>query len=120
MPKRRLSKEKVNEILRKLAEGVEARQLASDYNVSVASIYNYRTRLGRAGTPLPRAKRGRKPKAKQEGNDTATAATSDSFKKLPASVKMESYNFIINGVKVTISGKAKNVHIAADSMLVNF
>jgi hypothetical protein len=33
---------------------------------------------------------------------------------------MEQYDFIINGVRVTVSGKAKNVHIAADSMVVNF
>jgi hypothetical protein len=33
---------------------------------------------------------------------------------------METYNFIINGVAVTVSGKAKNVHIAPDSMVVNF
>jgi len=35
-------------------------------------------------------------------------------------VKMENYNFIINGVVVTVSGRAKNVHIGQDSMEVNF
>jgi hypothetical protein len=33
---------------------------------------------------------------------------------------METYNFIINGVAVTVSGKAKNVRVAPDSMMVNF
>jgi thiamine monophosphate synthase len=33
---------------------------------------------------------------------------------------MGNYNFIINGVVVTVSGKAKNVHIGQESMEVNF
>jgi len=33
---------------------------------------------------------------------------------------METYHFIINGVKVTVSGKAKTVYIAPDSMTLNF
>lgn len=118
MKKPRLSKEKIAELLNRLASGAEARQLASDYNVSVASIYNYRTRLGREGKVLPKAKRGRKPKATAEGAETVQK--SNTYKTLPASVPMETYQFIINGVKVTVSGKAKNVHISSESMVVNF
>jgi hypothetical protein len=41
-------------------------------------------------------------------------------KKLETTVKMEQYIFVINGVAVSVSGKAKNVHISKDSMIVNF
>ncbi len=118
MRKSRLSKEKVSEILSRLADGIDAKQLATDYNVSVATIYNYRTRSGREGGEVPKAKRGRKPK-NSKSNSNATPAVK-SFQDLSTSVSMEEYKFIINGVKVTVSGKAKNVHISSDSMGVNF
>lgn len=41
-------------------------------------------------------------------------------RKVDTSLKVEQYNFILNGVAVTESGKAKNVHIEADAMVVNF
>ena len=136
MRKKRLSNEDVIQIVKQLGEGKDAKELASTYNVSVATIYNFRTRLKRTGTVVPPAKRGRKPKAKKEviksepkkrgrkpkalklelENKIEVSPT----QKIPATVKMEQYDFIINGVRVTVSGKAKNVHIAADSMVVNF
>ena len=136
MRKKRLSNEHVIQIVKQLGEGKDAKELASSYNVSVATIYNFRTRLKRTGTGVPPAKRGRKPKAKKEviksepkkrgrkpkalklelENKIEVSPT----QKIPATVKMEQYDFIINGVRVTVSGKAKNVHIAADSMVVNF
>jgi hypothetical protein len=136
MRKKRLSNEDVIQIVKQLGEGKDAKELASSYNVSVATIYNFRTRLKRTGTVVPPAKRGRKPKAKKEviksepkkrgrkpkalklelENKIEVSPT----QKIPATVKMEQYDFIINGVRVTVSGKAKNVHIAADSMVVNF
>lgn len=33
---------------------------------------------------------------------------------------MENFNFIINWVIVTVSGRAENVHIGQESMEVNF
>jgi|GEM_PF-555785 transposase len=136
MRKKRLSNVDVIQIVKQLGEGKDAKELASSYNVSVATIYNFRTRLKRTGTVVPPAKRGRKPKAKKEviksepkkrgrkpkalklelENKIEVSPT----QKIPATVKMEQYDFIINGVRVTVSGKAKNVHIAADSMVVNF
>ena len=118
MRKSRLSKDKITEILSRLAGGIDAKQLATDYNVSVATIYNYRTRLGREGGEVLKAKRGRKPKNTQ-GSSTATMKDK-SFNILPTTVTMEEYKFIINGVKVTVTGKAKNVHISSESMAVNF
>ena len=67
MRKKRLSNEDVIQIVRQLGEGKDAKELASTYNVSVATIYNFRTRLKRTGAVVvPPAKRGRKPKAKKE------------------------------------------------------
>ncbi|NDF98851.1 MAG: Hin recombinase [Chitinophagia bacterium] len=122
MRKKRVSKEKVAEIIRLIKEGKDIKQIAADFDVSVATVYNYKTRSARAGVSLPKAKRGRKPKMATPSAPTvsAAAAAKSEFKKLPVSVGMESYNFIINGVRVTVSGKASNVHIASDHMVVNF
>lgn len=136
MRKKRLSNEDVIQIAKQLGEGKDAKELASSYNVSVATIYNFRTRLKRAGTVVPPAKRGRKPKAKKEEIKTEpkkrgrkpkaqkleleNIKIESPIQKVTTSAKMEQYDFVINGVRVTVSGKAKNVHIAADSMVVNF
>ena len=118
MRKKRMSKENVAEIIRLIKEGKDIKQIAADFDVSVATVYNYKTRSARAGVSLPNAKRGRKPKTATPSAPAAPAKSE--FKKLPVSVGMESYNFIINGVRVTVSGKASNVHIASDHMVVNF
>jgi hypothetical protein len=118
MRKKRMSKEKVAEIIKLLAEGKDVRQIASDYNVSVATIYNYKTRSAREGAVIPRGKRGRKPKNQQ--TLSPINSPTPTFQKLPVAVKMESYHFIINGVKVSVSGKALTVHIAPDQMVINF
>jgi transposase len=118
MRKKRMTKEKVNEVIKLLTEGKDIRQIAADYNVSVATIYNYKTRLAREGATLPKAKRGRKPK--QQPVAEQTTSTKPVFQTLPVAVKMEAYQFIINGVKVSVSGKARTVHIAADQMIINF
>ncbi|MFM1858014.1 MAG: hypothetical protein RLZ05_1074 [Bacteroidota bacterium] len=136
MRKKRLSNEDVIQIVKQLGEGKDAKELASTYNVSVATIYNFRTRLKRTGTVVPPAKRGRKPKVKKEeiksepkkrGRkpkaqklELENNKVESPIKKVTTSVKMEQYHFIINGVKVTVSGKAKYVHIASDSMIIDF
>ena len=118
MKKKRLSKEKAAEIVKLLGEGRDAKELADTYKVSIATIYNFRTRLKREGAPVAPKKRGRKPKlAKSEIlPNTATQEP----RKLETTVKMEQYIFVINGVAVSVSGRAKNVHISKDSMVVNF
>jgi transposase len=113
-----MSKEKVAEIVKLIAEGKDVRQIAADYNVSVATIYNYKTRSAREGTALPKAKRGRKPKGQLPAEQTDYPTST--FQKQPVTVRMESYHFIINGVKVSVSGKARTFHIAADQMIINF
>ncbi len=118
MPRKRMSQEKVAEIIKLLEEGKDVRQIASDYNISVATVYNYKTRSARQGIAIPKGKRGRKPKGMQFKE--ASNLKEEAFHKLPVSVKMESYHFIINGVKVTVSGKAQTVHIASDQMVINF
>jgi transposase len=118
MRKKRMSKEKVAEIIKLLTEGKDARQIAADYNVSVATVYNYKTRSAREGAAIPKAKRGRKPKSQQVSE--LSHSDKPTFQKLPVAVKMESYHFIINGVKVSVSGKARTVHISPDQMVINF
>ena len=47
MKKKRLTKEKAAEIVKLLGEGKGAKELTEAYNVSIATIYNFRTRLKR-------------------------------------------------------------------------
>ncbi|MEY4586487.1 MAG: helix-turn-helix domain-containing protein [Bacteroidota bacterium] len=119
MKKKRLSKDKMAEIVKLLGEGRDAKELADTYKVSIATIYNFRTRLKREGVPVAPKKRGRKPNSAKIAIEYAPTPKTD-FQKLPATGKMEIYNFIINEVTVTVSGKAKNIHIAPDSMVINF
>jgi transposase len=119
MRKKRMSKEKAAEIVKLLGEGRDAKELADTYNVSIATIYNFRTRLKREGAPVATKKRGRKSKAEKIAIESTKTPKTD-FQKLPATGNMEIYNFIINGVAVTVSEKAKNVHIAPGFMIVNF
>ena len=65
------------------------------------------------------SKRGRRPKAQGVSLVKEKPAAKDS-QTISTKVKMENYNFIINRVMVTVSGKAKNVHIGQESMEVNF
>jgi transposase len=60
-----LSNEDEVQIVKQLGEGKDAKELANAYNVFVATVYNFRTRLKRAGTVVPPAKRGRKSKDKK-------------------------------------------------------
>jgi hypothetical protein len=119
MKKKRLSKDKAAEIVKLLEEGRDAKELADNYKVSVSTIYNFRTRLKREGATVLPKKRGRKLKAEKNQLEIKKAPSAI-FQKLPAAGKMDTYNFIINGVAVTVSRKAKNVHLAPDSMVVNF
>ena len=133
MRKKRLSNEDVIQIVKQLGEGKDAKELANSYNVSVATIYNFRTRLIRTGTVIPPAKIGRKLKAKIKSEpkkrgrkpkaqklELENTKVESHIQKVATSVKMGQYDFVINGVRVTVSGKAKNVYISADSMVVNF
>lgn len=92
--------------------------IASDFNISVASVYNYKTRSVRAGAAIPTGKRGRKPKSVTLSDNNTSKNLS--FRQLPVSVKMESYYLIINGVKVSVSGNARTVHIDDKHMVINF
>jgi transposase len=90
-------------------------EVADFFKASVATVNNHRTRLKREGMSFP-SKRGRRPKQVSDKKEITPAV----FKTVSIKVKMENYNFIINGVLVSVSGKAKNVHIGQDSMEVNF
>jgi len=62
-------------------------------------------------------KRGRRPKSESKANKKITSANN---KSVFSDVKMDEYKFIINGVEVTASGNAKNVHVGKESMQINF
>lgn len=115
MPKKHLTKKQLSDLSEMLKSGKTNAEVAEFFKVSVATVNNHRTRMKREGMSFP-SKRGRRPKQGAIKKEVAPAAS----KTLTTKVKMENYNFIINGVVVTVSGRAKNVHIGQDSMEVNF
>ncbi len=116
MPKH-LNKKQLSELSEMLKSGKTNAEVAEHFKVSVATVNNHRTRLKREGMSFP-SKRGRRPK--NQPSASKEKPTISQSKTISTKVKMENYNFIINGVLVTVSGRAKNVHIGQDSMEVNF
>lgn len=112
-----LNKKQLSELSEMLKSGKTNAEVAEHFKVSVATVNNHRTRLKREGMSFP-TKRGRRPK--NQPITLKDELTIRQSKKISTKVKMENYNFIINGVVVTVSGRAKNVHIGQDSMEVNF
>ena len=117
MPKH-LNKKQLSELSEMLKSGKTNAEVAEQFKVSVATVNNHRTRMRREGMSFP-SKRGRRPK-EHPGNVTKEKSIVKESQKISTKVKMENYNFIINGVVVTVSGRAKNVHIGQESMEVNF
>jgi transposase len=115
MSKKHLTKKQLSDLSEMLKSGKNNAEVAEFFNVSVATVNNHRTRLKREGMIFP-SKRGRRPKQVSDKKEVNPAIS----KTIATIVKMENYNFIINGVMVTVSGKAKNVHIGQDYMEVNF
>ena len=111
-----LNKKQLSELSEMLKSGKTNAEVAEHFKVSVATVNNHRTRMKREGMSFP-SKRGRRPKAVQVVKEKSVTKESQ---KITTKVKMENYNFIINGVVVTVSGRAKNVHIGQDSMEFNF
>jgi len=117
MPKH-LNKKQLSELSEMLKSGKTNAEVADHFKVSVATVNNHRTRLIREGMSFP-SKRGRRPKEQSGVVKKEKSMTKESHT-ISTKVKMENFNFIINGVVVTISGMAKNIHIGQDSMEVNF
>ena len=104
----------LSELLKSVITNAE---VAEHFKVSVATVNNHRTIMKREGMSFS-SRPGRRPKDQSVLNKSK--AVDKQAKTISTKVKMENYNFIINGVVVTVSGKAKNVHIGQDSMGVNF
>ena len=117
MPKH-LNKKQLSELSDMLKTGKTNAEVAEHFKVSVATVNNHRTRMKREGMSFP-SKRGRRPK-EMSGFVKKEKSMAKESQTLSTKVKMENYNFIINGVVVTVSGRAKNVHIGQESMEINF
>lgn len=111
----RKAKVSAEQLKQAFSAGKDATEIAKEFNLSLASVYNYKTRLMRAGSTLPKAKRGRKPKQKDPKEQKKAGA-----EVISRIGKFETYRFIINGITVTLSGKTNNVHIGPDVMTIHF
>jgi transposase len=134
MAKKHLSKADIKSLSEMLKSGKTNAEVASHFKVSLATVNNHRTRLKREGMSFP-SKRGRKPKAQSAGSSAASlnslalsAAVAQKgskragskAEKISTSVPMEQYDFVVNGVRVSVSGKAKDVYIGKAAMVINF
>lgn len=132
MAKKHLSKADIKALSDMLKEGKTNAEVAAHFKVSLATVNNHRTRLKREGMSFP-SKRGRKPKAQAAGASAVASSNSGSTpgkrgrkksaakaEKISTAVPMEQYDFVINGVRVSVSGKAKEVHVGKAAMVINF
>ena len=117
MPKH-LDKKQLSELSDMLKSGKTNAEVAEYFKVSAATVNNHRTRMKREGMSFP-TKRGRRPKAHSTGVVKEESVMNE-IHKISTKLKVENYNFIIDGVVVTVSGRVKNVHIGKESMKVNF
>ena len=115
MPKKHLSNNQIADLLNLLKSGKTNAEVAEYFKVSVATVNNHRTRMKREGMVFP-TKRGRRPNV----DNTLQKTLNTNQKSVSSEIKMNEYKFIINGVVVTVSGKAKNVHVGKESMQINF
>jgi transposase len=112
--KKRLTKPERAQIAEMLVEGIQVSEIASRFNISIPTVYNQRTRLINEGLKIS-SKRGKK---KTSNNTEQRSLRNDSS---PINVRsFEEYRFLINGVSIRISAKAKDVFVSESEMRIEF
>ena len=112
--KKRLTKPERAQIAEMLVEGIQVSEIASRFNISIPTVYKQRARLINEGLKIS-SKRGKKMTL---NNIVQKSSMNDSS---PITVRsFEEYRFLINGVSIRISSKAKDVFISESEMRIEF
>lgn len=116
---KRLSLEQIEQLKTMVQNGEKPEDIAKHFGVAISSVHNYKARFKAEGITFPNL-RGQRPKGtvntkaavvKQPKTVTATP------NKTPTS---QHFDIVVNGVQISISGKAKNVSINPDRLEIDF
>ena len=111
---RRLTKPERAQIAEMLVEGIQVSEIASRFNISIPTVYNQRARLIKEGLKIS-SKRGNK--------INSNSTDQKSLRNDPSSIAVKSfeeYRFLINGVSIRISAKAKDIFVSESGMRIEF
>lgn len=112
--KKNLDKAKLNELKKMIIEGKTSKEIADLFKISTATVNYHRAKLKRQGIKKP-LKKDINPQIDQVSEDVNTIKLNE--KKMKTSKNLK---FIINGVQINISGKAKSVNISPEPFEIDF
>ena len=116
MANKRLSIQEIEQMKKMVQSGTAPEDIANHFNVAISSVHNYKARFKADGVKFPSV-RGKRPigSVMAESAKNTIVQTSSAIKQVG-----DSYQFVVNGVKVQVSGNAKNVNIGKNSMEINY
>jgi hypothetical protein len=116
MANKRLSIQEIEQMKKMVQSGNAPEDIAKHFNVAISSVHNYKARFKADGMKFPSV-RGKRP----TGSVVAETARNPIVQASTAIKQIgDSYQFIVNGVKVQVSGNAKNVNIGKNSMEIDY
>lgn len=124
MANKRLKSQEIQEMKQMVSQGIAPDDIAKHFDIAISSVHNYKKRFKEEGLQFPSVK-GKRPTGSVDVHVKPLNLANSTVKPIgqinsPTSLNQDDYKFIINGVSVKISGKAKNVNIGKDHMEINF
>jgi DNA-binding NarL/FixJ family response regulator len=130
MSNKRLTPEQLEEIKQMVINGVYPDDIAKHFGVAVSSVHNYKNRFKLDGITFPSIK-GKKPHNAPKPDEVSEKinvisdfknglSNHDIIGVLDRNDNKQDYKFIIGGLSVIISKKAKTVTITDDHVEIKF
>jgi transposase len=116
MANKRLLLDDIQQMKIMVQNSVAPEDIAKHFNIAISSVHNYKNRFKKEGLNVPNV-RGKRPTGSVEVQSVNPVSESKNEKQINTQSAM---NFLVNGVSVQVSGKAKNVNISKDHIEVNF
>jgi hypothetical protein len=116
MANKRLSIQEIEQMKIMVQSGTAPEDICNHFGVAISSVHNYKARFKADGMNFPSV-RGKRP----IGSVMATTAQTpilhgnNDINQLGSTLQ-----FVVNGVKVQVTGNAKNVNIGKNSMEISF
>lgn len=112
---KKLTEEDKLVVLKFLKKGYTSEQCANAMGVSVPTISNLRALFKREGETFPNNRGRKKLSAKNVSLSVKKERVDDS-----ASINLNEYDYLINGIKIKFSGQPKTVRIGKNRFYVEF
>lgn len=111
MASKKLAGDRLEEFKKLVLAGKTPEEIKDLFGISVSSVHNYKQKLKDMGVDIPDV-RGKRP------TDVPKAIVKPMFKREEEAKPTEGIEFVVNGVKITISGPAKAVDIDGKTIVV--